>query len=1326
MTYSSSRSLLSGRRARTGAHILVLSLATAALLTTGCKDDDPVQPPGHVHTVATMTVTPSVISLHMTEQATMNASARCGCGSPVDASVQWSTDNAAVATVNSSGVVTATGLGAAQISATAEGKTASAAVMVNPMGTVIGPAGGVVVSSDGVVELQVPAGALATMTDVAIQPVAPGTFAGDPLYVAGTGYVVTPAQAQLQVAARLRIRFDAGTLPAGVFAQQLRIRERDQDQWRETQQHQLLANQVEAHTLRLGTFAIVIQPASGTMVGPGGGTVTSADGNVELVIPANALTTPADVQVLAVPATMFAADPLYVPGTGYQLLPDGLALQQRAQLRIRFNPALLPPGVFPEQLRLRERDRQHNAWQATLQHQLLAQRVQGELSQFGIFAIVVQPAAGTIIGPTGGVAMSADGNAELVVPPGALAAATDIVIEPADASVLGADPLYIPGTGYEVGPAGIQFQERAQLRIRYNPAALPPGVFAEQLRLRERDRQHGQWLGTQDHFLMAQRVEGSIQGAGTFGLLVQPALGTMIGPAGGLAVSDDGNAELVIPPGAVLVATDIQVVPVADAVFGGDPTAISGTGYEVRPAGLILRTRAQLRVRYDPSRLPVGVTPEQLRLRERDRVMNQWRETQQHMLLTQRVQAGIDWFGTFAIVAIPADGTIVGPLGGIVVSADGFVSLVIPAGALAQPVEVKIEKADESMLARVVSRAAMMDPSRASARLATSAANGNGTSDVFVPGTAYEIRPAGHALLAQAQLRIHYLAANLPAGAEPQHLRIRERDRVQNRWRDPSLCTTGQDDVVTSIGAFGFYGIVASMPKPQVPGSVKVLPEGAAVEEGDVLQMTAIVYDTDGNVMYQTGAAPFMPIPTPSLTVTWTSSNPSIATVDANGLLKATGTGVVTITASAGGVQGQAAVTTSKKAASVTVVPATASVAVAGSVQLNAEVRDAQGNLITKSVTWTSSSTAIATVSSGLVTGVSIGTVTITARVQNVAGTATVTVTPPVASVVIAAVGNEPLEVGLTRQLTATAYDASGQPVTVQLTWASSDNNIATVDNTGLVTGVSSGTVNISASVGSVSDAVSIKVVGESTEEAGNNLSVPVVFADGIGITGQPVATDPGVRPLITDTITVTGLPFFWTGNVPTYGVYYEQQTFNTWRPEIVDGTGQGAYSAQIDWGDNLVSQTWSASRPIRVEQGLYATGLSLLGFNMTYLYGTGPDEMQGTDGTTSAFTPLIYTAGATLVVEKLSSQGGSPVATVVDEVAGSEVNVGGKIIYGYNLRLDQWTAPAGITKDGWYRITFKLATGANLNITSLADVSGTYLPTFTSRASSIEIYVKP
>jgi len=1313
MSYSRRRTSRSALWRRAGVRILAAPLATAVLFLAGCSDD-PVQPPEHEHSVATISVSPNAVNLSVSEHATLAAETRCGCGGLVNASVSWTTSDASIATVSTTGVVSAVSLGAATITAVSEGQQAYATIQVSPVGTAVGPEGGIVVSTDGNLELVVPAGALATLTDVLVEPVPASMFGGDPLYVSGTGYQVKPdgLQLQLQLQARLRIRYDPAALPVGTFAEQLRIRERDrvQNQWRETAGHQLIGQQVQAQIQQFGVFGIVIEPPVGTMVGPAGGTVTSADGNAELVIPAGALVAPTDIQIEPVPASMFENDPLYVPATGYQLSPDGLQLQERAQLRIRYNPVLLPPGAFAEQLRLRERDRLQNQWQATEQHQLLGQRVHGEMHRLGIYAVVVQPAVGMMIGPAGGLVVSSDGNAEVTIPAGALLVPTDIVVEPFDSDLLTGDPLFIPGTAYQLEPDGLQLQERAQVRIRYNPLLLPAGIFAEQLRLRERDRDQDRWRDTEHHQLLNQVVQGEILRFGTFGLVIQPPVGTMIGPLGGLVMSADGNARLEIPPGALQSPVDVQLEPVADAVFGGDLTFIPGTGYEVRPGGLDLQLRAQLRIRFDPANLSPGVLAEQLRLRERDRLMNQWHDTDQHQLFAQEVRGSISRFGTFAIVVLPGTGTMIGPSGGTVTSTDGNAVLIIPPGALDEVVQFTIEKADETGLPDV----ALFDIQPDVGGPADVAmVQSPPPTDAFIPGTAYDIRPAGYLLRSQAQLRIQYDPAHLPSGVDPQHLRIRERDRIQNRWRDPALCTTAQDAVTTWISALGLFGIVATTPEdPLQPAVITVSPSISAIQEGDVIQMTAVVLNSAGSVI--------------SVPVTWSSSDPTIAVVSPTGLVTAVGVGTVTITATADGVEGQASVNSSKKVASVTVIPATASVIVGGTVQLAAEVRDAQGNLMVRQVTWESSSSAIATVSAGLVTGVSLGNVTITARVQSVSGTASVSVVPPVTTIVIASTANEPLEVGLTRQLTATAYDGSGLPVQVQLTWTSSDNGVASVDQTGLVTGVGRGTATITAAVGPVSDAVDIRVVGESTAELGNNLSIPVVFADGVGITGQPVASDPGVRPLVTDTITVGSLPFFWAGNVPTYGNYYEQQTFNTWRPEIVDGTGQPAYSAQIDWGDNLVSQTWSASRPIRVEQALFAPGLSMVGYNMTLLYGTGATEMQGTDGTTASFTPMIFTAGPTLLIEKLSGQGGSVVDTVVNEVAGSEVNVSGKIIYGYNLKLDTWTPAPGVTKDGWYRLTFRLATGANVNITSLSDVSGTYVPYFSARESSLEIYVKP
>jgi len=79
----------------------------------------------------------------------------------------------------------------------------------------------------------------------------------------------------------------------------------------------------------------------------------------------------------------------------------------------------------------------------------------------------------------------------------------------------------------------------------------------------------------------------------------------------------------------------------------------------------------------------------------------------------------------------------------------------------------------------------------------------------------------------------------------------------------------------------------------------------------------------------------------------------------------------------------------------IVVTPANPSVKVNNTVQLTATLYDAQNNVLTgRTVTWTSSNTNRATVSStGLVTGKTTGTVTITASSGGKNGTTVVTVT---------------------------------------------------------------------------------------------------------------------------------------------------------------------------------------------------------------------------------------------------------------------------------------------------------------------------------------------
>jgi uncharacterized protein YjdB len=81
-----------------------------------------------------------------------------------------------------------------------------------------------------------------------------------------------------------------------------------------------------------------------------------------------------------------------------------------------------------------------------------------------------------------------------------------------------------------------------------------------------------------------------------------------------------------------------------------------------------------------------------------------------------------------------------------------------------------------------------------------------------------------------------------------------------------------------------------------------------------------------------------------------------------------------------------------------------------------------------------------------------------------------------VASVIVSA-PLKSIDVGNTAQLSAVAYDQNGaQLIGVTFEWHSSDKTIATVSNTGVVTGVAAGSARISALAGMVSGFADVTV----------------------------------------------------------------------------------------------------------------------------------------------------------------------------------------------------------------------------------------------------------
>jgi uncharacterized protein YjdB len=164
--------------------------------------------------------------------------------------------------------------------------------------------------------------------------------------------------------------------------------------------------------------------------------------------------------------------------------------------------------------------------------------------------------------------------------------------------------------------------------------------------------------------------------------------------------------------------------------------------------------------------------------------------------------------------------------------------------------------------------------------------------------------------------------------------------------------------------------------------SVEVTPSSATLNAiGDTVQLTAVVRDANGN-QTSTGS------------VSWSSKNTSIATVDAAGRVVARKQGRASIVASVGSVTDSAVVDVEQLAASVTVSPASATLAKGSSHQFSATVKDANGATISEpSLTWTSSNPGVASVDAGgVVTAHEAGTATVTARSNNVSGTASVTI----------------------------------------------------------------------------------------------------------------------------------------------------------------------------------------------------------------------------------------------------------------------------------------------------------------------------------------------
>lgn len=258
-----------------------------------------------------------------------------------------------------------------------------------------------------------------------------------------------------------------------------------------------------------------------------------------------------------------------------------------------------------------------------------------------------------------------------------------------------------------------------------------------------------------------------------------------------------------------------------------------------------------------------------------------------------------------------------------------------------------------------------------------------------------------------------------------------------------------------------------------------------------------------------------------SALVTWASSAPAIATIDNSsaaqyGEVTAQAAGTTQISAQLGAVSAETALTVvNATLSSIVVSPLNSSTQVGLTRQFTATANYSDGRSfnVSRSVVWSSSDTAIATMNasgalnSGLATGQAAGVAQITATLNAVSGSASLNVNNSTLTSIVVTPVNSSLAVGLTRQFTTTGVYSNGtsENLTSLVSWTSSNNAVAMpnanmASNSGLVTAMSAGTVQIRATLGAVSAEATLNV----TATALNSITVtPVISSVAMGLSRQ-------------------------------------------------------------------------------------------------------------------------------------------------------------------------------------------------------------------------------
>jgi uncharacterized protein YjdB len=255
--------------------------------------------------------------------------------------------------------------------------------------------------------------------------------------------------------------------------------------------------------------------------------------------------------------------------------------------------------------------------------------------------------------------------------------------------------------------------------------------------------------------------------------------------------------------------------------------------------------------------------------------------------------------------------------------------------------------------------------------------------------------------------------------------------------------------------------------------SITVAPASPSVAAGLTDQFTATGTYSDGSSQNLSGS------------VTWSTSNSTIATISNSGVATAKLSGSAVITATQGTVSGTSPLTVGPALlVSISVSSASSSVGVGSTDQFTAtgNYSDGSSQNLSSSVMWSVSNSTLAAISnSGLLNAKSNGSAIITAASGSISGTAPLTITISLASIAVTP-SSKTIAPGTAQQFKATGTfsDGSTQDVTATVNWTSSDTTKATIGSSGPTSGlalaVHAGSSTITASSGTIAGSATLAV----------------------------------------------------------------------------------------------------------------------------------------------------------------------------------------------------------------------------------------------------------